>query len=1158
MRKACIPFVIICLFGLIQTAQAQPIAAGYDSLRRILPLQHTAKDSLYLFQQLVDADPTFSMHDAANVTVLLKLNERLHLIDPQPYLLLQKAWLYTRSAKTQQALETTEEAVRLFDRQHKKMNCLLFNMRLYFNTLNDQEARLKFYQRQLEYYQVNGPYENIAPCYHGLAGYYYYKAEYNLAITNYLLGAEVYRKFSGYFYYNAVTVVASNYAYWGNYERAQYYLKDVVRPLMDKYGKGNYNNWTTTYWATLGLIDEHYKRPDKALYDFDRAIAVYTNQKENTGIEAALMVRKAILLLETGRVEQALPLLNRARIVTDSGKYPIFTTQGPLEVDYGFYLYYKKIGQNNKAAQFLQSANTKAAKEHANGLRLKYFHAAVDFYEAMRQPYVALQFGRRYRTLLDSLDGEEAKFKIAQFEIDQKDRQQQDHINQLKQEKAIRDYQLGRRNMLLLVSLAVVLVVLALLLFIYRQLHVNKKTLIALRNTQRQLEHQNHELAVEAGLDRVRARAMAMQNSNELAELVGTVYHELTKLDLKINHCMIQIFNPDMSSTTAWIAATMVDNVPSPAVLKFHDQPYYKALVAAWKRRDPKWMYELRGEEKKILDRIVLDAPEVKANIPKVITDSMIANDSIFLCFSFNNFGGIQADSLEPLSNAQLDILNRFSTVFDQGYTRFNDLKQAENRALEAKIEVALERVRSRTLAMQKSDELAETAAVLFRQMIGLGIEPNRLYIAIANEASTEMEFWVTDEDGSKISTMFSGDSGKNRSMKKMRDAWKAHEKSLVIDMQADELADYFHYLSELHVPFKGGLEQKRRLQYISFFSSGFIGMASPDEQPQATIDLLDRFAYVFNLTFARFNDLKLAEKHSLQAAEDLVKLQAEKKRAEDALTSLRTAQKQLIQTEKMASLGELTAGIAHEIQNPLNFVNNFSEVNTEMLEELKEESLKPKAERDEQLQIELINSLIANEQKINHHGKRADGIVKGMLEHSRASTGQKEPTDLNKLADEYLRLAYHGLRAKDKSFNAELVTHFDEKLPLANVIPQDMGRVLLNLFNNAFYAVKERAKTAGPNYKPTVEVITFTPPSPKESAGTEGWGVSVRDNGNGIPRDIKDKIMQPFFTTKPTGEGTGLGLSLSYDIVVKGHGGNLSVESREGDGSEFVVSLPI
>ncbi|HVV54883.1 MAG TPA: ATP-binding protein, partial [Mucilaginibacter sp.] len=234
-------------------------------------------------------------------------------------------------------------------------------------------------------------------------------------------------------------------------------------------------------------------------------------------------------------------------------------------------------------------------------------------------------------------------------------------------------------------------------------------------------------------------------------------------------------------------------------------------------------------------------------------------------------------------------------------------------------------------------------------------------------------------------------------------------------------------------------------------------------------------------------------------------------------------------------------------IQNPLNFVNNFSDVNTELLDDMQEEIEKGDLEEVKAIAIDLKE----NEKKINMHGKRADAIVKGMLQHSRTSSGQKEPTDLNALADEYLRLAYHGLRAKDKEFNADLVTHFDEKLPKVNVIPQDIGRVLLNLFNNAFYAVQQKAKMAGPEYKPTVEISTFTPPS-------GGLGVSVKDNGPGIPETIKDKIMQPFFTTKPTGEGTGLGLSLSYDIVVKGHGGKIDLDTREGQHSVFTITLPL
>jgi len=266
------------------------------------------------------------------------------------------------------------------------------------------------------------------------------------------------------------------------------------------------------------------------------------------------------------------------------------------------------------------------------------------------------------------------------------------------------------------------------------------------------------------------------------------------------------------------------------------------------------------------------------------------------------------------------------------------------------------------------------------------------------------------------------------------------------------------------------------------------------------------------------------------------------------SMEELKATQKQLIHAEKMASLGELTAGIAHEIQNPLNFVNNFSDVSFELIDEMWEEIEKGDLEEAKAL----ANDVKSNLEKITHHGKRADGIVKGMLQHSRTSTGQKEPTDLNALADEYLRLSYHGLRAKDKSFNADYKTDFDPNLPKVEVIPQDLGRVLLNLINNAFYAVSEKQKTPSglEDYKPTVTVST-------KNLG-DRIEISVMDNGNGIPDEIKNKIFQPFFTTKPTGQGTGLGLSLSYDIVTKGHGGDLKVESKVENGAEFIILLPI
>ncbi len=270
-------------------------------------------------------------------------------------------------------------------------------------------------------------------------------------------------------------------------------------------------------------------------------------------------------------------------------------------------------------------------------------------------------------------------------------------------------------------------------------------------------------------------------------------------------------------------------------------------------------------------------------------------------------------------------------------------------------------------------------------------------------------------------------------------------------------------------------------------------------------------------------------------------------KEIEKAYHELKVTQSQLIQSEKMASLGELTAGIAHEIQNPLNFVNNFSEVNTELIDELLEE--RHKNIRDINKEDGILDDIKENEKKINHHGKRADAIVKGMLQHSRSNSGEKEQININSLADEYLRLSYHGLRAKDHAFNANLKTDFDQGIGTIRGIPQDLGRVLLNLYNNAFYAVNEKRKSSKSDYEPTVTVTT-------RKSGNRLF-ITVSDNGSGIPQNVVDKIFQPFFTTKPTGQGTGLGLSLSYDII-KAHGGQITVETvKENDGTKFIIELP-
>jgi signal transduction histidine kinase len=296
------------------------------------------------------------------------------------------------------------------------------------------------------------------------------------------------------------------------------------------------------------------------------------------------------------------------------------------------------------------------------------------------------------------------------------------------------------------------------------------------------------------------------------------------------------------------------------------------------------------------------------------------------------------------------------------------------------------------------------------------------------------------------------------------------------------------------------------------------------------------------NLQKQKANALLLRQEHETSL---------QKEKAETALEELKTAQTQLVQSEKMASLGELTAGIAHEIQNPLNFVNNFSEVSTELIEEMEEELSQGNMAKAKLL----AEDIKQNMQKINLHGGRADGIVKAMLQHSRSTTGKKEPTDINALASEYLRLSYHGFRAKNNAFSAAINTCFDESIPTINIVTQDIARVLLNLFNNAFYSMAEKGRQRGPAYAPEMMVSTKKISSPTSGRAIE---LRVRDNGNGIPENVLNKIFHPFFTTKPTGQGTGLGLSLSYDIITKGNNGHLKAETKEGEYAQFIVQLPI
>ena len=701
------------------------------------------------------------------------------------------------------------------------------------------------------------------------------------------------------------------------------------------------------------------------------------------------------------------------------------------------------------------------------------------------------------------------------------------------------------------------------------QLYAEKQQILAEQNetlerqvTERtaEISEKNRELLVEASLDRVRARALSMQQSNEVMDVANTLYEELQNLDFKYGASTIMIMHDESSSMEHWVAGFDHLKYPESYRVNYFKNPCYDSQFKAWRNGQKYLVYTLAGDEKKAYDEQMFEHNDYQ-KFPAKEQQWMRAVESVIFSLAFMKHGALHWGPT-PLSEEKAQILQRFAAVFEQSYTRFLDLQKAEAQAREAQIEAALERVRSRAMSMQTSEEINAVIGKIFTECKSLEIQLDASVIIIYDKQTHDTKWYLTNHQDPDYPARFRVPNNEYAFYTAMLNAW--HQKTIdwdyMLDVQEKKEWDQFVFSKTDFVLLPDNIKEvmaavEKLYIKASFNEFGCLMLTSLTPLNNEQMAILPRFSKVFELTYTRFNDLKIAEAQAEQAKLDLIQIQTEKKKAEDTLVELRATQAQLIQSEKLASLGELTAGIAHEIQNPLNFVNNFSELSVELAEELKEEINKP--ELDKGLIEELAADLATNQDKINHHGKRASAIVKGMLEHSRTSTSEKEPTDLNALADEYLRLAYHGLRAKDSSFNAKMETHFDPDLPKIEVIPQEIGRVLLNLINNAFYAVAERSRSTvaaplagAPSYQPTVTIST-------QKIDNQIL-IMVQDNGNGIPYAIKDKIFQPFFTTKPTGQGTGLGLSLAYDIVTKGHGGTIEVDSQEKTGTSFMIRLPM
>ncbi len=664
-------------------------------------------------------------------------------------------------------------------------------------------------------------------------------------------------------------------------------------------------------------------------------------------------------------------------------------------------------------------------------------------------------------------------------------------------------------------------------------------------NDLKKAEAQAREAEIELSLERIRAVATAMSTSSDLQDIVVAMRKEFVTLGHEAHYFWHMRWLPDRYDK----AMTTGDGDRIGMVMRLPRHIHGDIpLVADWEKSDePVLVFPMDADTAvNYVNKMVTlgDFEQLDPNAPT--EDAIREIDGLTFVMARTTHGEIgyslAGKVINPPKEA-IDTLARFAGTFDLAYRRFEDLLQAEARGREAVKQASIDRVRAEIASMRSPKDLERITPLVWKELTVLGVPFFRCGVFIIKEEEEMVHAYLSTPTGKSLAALHipfsetelgmiqpSIDNWRNQTV--YREEWD--QKQFIQNMQLFMKRGLIENAKQYQA---GGKPPERLVLQLVPFKQGMLYVGNSEPLIQEHVELMQYLASAFAVAYARY--------------EDFVQLEDAKRNIEHTLTDLKAAQNQLVHSEKMASLGELTAGIAHEIQNPLNFVNNFSDLNKELLAELKEA-----IRENDQEEIEaLTNDLLANEEKVTHHGKRAEQIVKSMLQHSRTSSGEKELTDINALADEYLRLSYHGLRAKDKNgptgrFNADFKAELDPSLPKINVVPQDIGRVLLNLINNAFQAVKDVDN-------PTVTVGTTRTKSP--SGGGEGEVIiTVSDNGPGIPDDIKDKIFQPFFTTKPTGEGTGLGLSMSYDIVTKGHGGTLEVQSTKGNGTVFKVKLNI
>ena len=656
-------------------------------------------------------------------------------------------------------------------------------------------------------------------------------------------------------------------------------------------------------------------------------------------------------------------------------------------------------------------------------------------------------------------------------------------------------------------------------------------------------EEQAREAQIEAALERVRSRSMGMQKSSDIRSVVDTMYGELKGLGLIFHAVVIQLLLDDTKDMHMWI--NIGDGSPYDDIIHwpYVDIPMFNAFYEA-RTGNKTFAYRTSGEveTREFFEEYVkLEAvPEERKEALKNVR--LIDNIGTYQ----KHTGVFLMRYVEgEFSGKDQEIVRRFSKVFEQTYTRFLDLQKAEEQAAEAIKQASLDRVRGEISSMRSADDLQNITPLIWNELKMLDVSFIRCGVFIFHEDEKEVEVYLSKPDGTSLAVMhLPFDS--NKLVADAVEAWQNNEvftqrwsQQEFLDfgkglMEQDQIADLESYQGAEKAP------ESLHLHFIPF-NQGMLYVGSTGPLEDEEISLSESLAKTFSIAYARY--------------EDFVKLEKAKAGIEEALSELKATQSQLVQQEKLASLGQLTAGIAHEIKNPLNFVNNFSELSVELIEEVRDEIKSVGAIHELPLQIvnDILNDIEANLRKIHEHGTRADGIVKSMLQHSRGGSGKMEPEDLNALIKEYANLAFHGMRAGKQPINVDIELELDEEIGEVKLIAEDFSRVIVNLCNNAFDAMREQMSAKDlqglDEYQPKLTIRTFL------QSGTVN--IEIEDNGPGIPDEIKDKILQPFFTTKKGTAGTGLGLSITSDII-KAHGGVMSLSSQSAQpGTTFIIELP-